>query len=179
MIDFCLVIIQSHLKGKGASFVRDWKQYKDGFGSISEKNYWIGLQKLHELTDSGSYRLQIVLKMNGGEVKVVEYDLFRVLGENDNYKLLVSGFKPGGSGLDDRLSYHNGRSFSTYDRDNDDNNDVSCSISYGRAGWWFGECFNTHLNHPSGPTWVTQGGTTWDFQFEEESTMNLIKSKKR
>ena len=73
------------MKGKGANFVRDWEQYKNGFGSVSKKNYWIGLEKLHDLTDSGSYGLQIKLRMNGGEVKVVEYDSFRVAGENENY----------------------------------------------------------------------------------------------
>ena len=163
--------MQSHLKGKGANFVRDWNQYKNGFGAVEEKNYWIGLQKLHEITDSGSYGLQIALKMNGGDVKVVEYDSFRVTGENEKYKLLVSGFRPGDSGLTDRLSYHNGRAFSTYDSDNDGHDTASCSRNYGSAGWWFGRCFHSHLNHPNGPSWV--GSTT----FEEESTMILIKSK--
>ena len=129
------------MKGKGANFVRDWKQYKNGFGSVSKKDYWIGLEKLHELTDSGSYGLQIILKMNGGELKVVEYDTFRVAGENENYKLWISGFRPGSSGLTDRLSGHNGQSFSTYDRDNDAHGTGSCSRNYGSAGWWFSACF--------------------------------------
>ena len=159
------------MKGKGANFVRDWEQYKNGFGSVSKKNYWIGLEKLHDLTDSGSYGLQIMLRMNGGEVKVVEYDSFRVAGENENYKLWVSGFRPGGSGLADRLSYHNGQPFSTYDKDNDAHDTASCSRAYGSAGWWFGRCFSSHLNHPNGPSWVIST------QFEEESTMILIKSK--
>ena len=158
------------MKGKGANFVRDWEQYKNGFGSVSKKDYWIGLEKLHDLTDSGSYGLQIKLRMNGGEVKVVEYDSFRVAGENENYKLWVSGFRPGGSDLTDRLSAHNGQSFSTYDRDNDVY-EQSCSRQYGSAGWWFSRCFASHLNHPNGPSWVTST------QFEEESTMILIKSK--
>ena len=100
------------------------------------------------------------------EIKVVEYDSFRVMGENDNYKLWVNGFRPGDSGLADRLTYHNGRPFSTYDRDNDSH----CSRQYGSAGWWFGYCFESNLNRPSGPNWIH------DNQFEEESTMILIKS---
>ena len=169
--EILLVIVQSHLKGKGANFVRDWKQYRNGFGSIAEKNYWIGLEKLHDLTDSGSYGLQIVLKLNGGETKVIEYDTFRVNGENDKYRLWVSGFRPGNSGLQDRLKRHSGKPFTTYDRDNDLADKINCAQHYGSAGWWFDACYDSHLNNPQGPTWIV-----WN-QYEEESTMILIKSK--
>ena len=166
-----LVIVQSHLKGNGANFVRDWKQYRNGFGSVAEKNYWIGLEKLHDLTDSGSYGLQIVLKLNGGETKVIEYDTFRVTGENDKYRLWVSGFRPGNSGLQDRLKRHSGKPFTTYDRDNDLADKINCAQHYGSAGWWFDACYDSHLNNPQGPTWIV-----WN-QYEEESTMILNKSK--
>ena len=37
---------------------RPWADYKDGFGSI-DADFWFGLEKLHLLTSSQSYRLRV------------------------------------------------------------------------------------------------------------------------
>ena len=156
------------MKGKGANFKQNWNQYKEGFGAVDEKNFWIGLERLHNITKSGSYGLKIVLKLNStGEKNVAEYDSFRVTGERDNYRLLVSGFRPEESGLRDMLKVHNGAAFSTYDNDNDELSDFNCASFFGDTGWWFKGCGNTCLNSSNGP-W-------WDSIVEEESTMSLIK----
>lgn len=163
-------MIQAHEKGMGANFARSWNDYKDGFGTVQQKNFWIGLEKMHNLTDSGLYGLQVAIKEIDGVVRTVEYDSFRVSDEYDKYRLFVSGFKPGTSGLTDRLAYHNSRPFTTTDRDNDGHKD-NCANFYGKAGWWYGACYNSNLNHFNGPTWTVTS------RHELESRMTLIKSE--
>ena len=151
----------------GANFARRWNEYKDGFGTIRQKNFWIGLEKMHNLTDSGLYGLQVSIKENDGVLRTVDYDSFRVSDEYDKYRLFVSGFKPGTSGQTDRLAYHNSRPFTTKDRDNDENKG-NCANS---GGWWYGSCYHSDLNHFNGPAW-----TVWN-RHELESKMTLIKSE--
>ena len=164
-----IVVIQSHAKGMGANFARSWNEYKDGFGTIRQKNFWIGLEKMHNLTDSGLYGLQVAIKENDGVLRTVEYDSFRVSDEYDKYRLYLSGFRPGTSGLADRLAYHNSRPFTTVDRDNDEYG-TNCAHNYGNSGWWYGACYSSNLNHASGPTWTATS------RYELESKMTLIKS---
>ena len=133
----------------------------------SRRMFRLGLEKLHNLTYSGSYGLQIVLKMNNGGDRVVEYEVFRVTGEQDKYRLFINRFKAGNSGLADRFSYHNGSPFSTFDRDND-NWSKNCAKEYA-GGWWFKDCYHSHLNNVNGPAWIQ-----WN-QYEQESTMILKK----
>ena len=125
---------------------------------------------MHNLTDSGLYGLQVAVKENDGVFRTVEYDSFRISDEYDNYRLYISGFKPGTSGLTDRLAYHNNRPFTTKDRDNDAYK-TNCAHNYGNSGWWYEACYNSNLNHFNGPTWTETG------RFELESKMTLIKSK--
>ena len=167
-------MIQSYAKEKAANFDRNWNDCKEGFGSIEQKNFWIGLEQMHKLTVSGLYGVQIDIKMNDESVKTVKYDSFAVMGESDNYRLYISGFKPGTSGLQDRLNYHNNRQFTTKDKDNDANSHVNCATNYGNTGWWFGACFNAHLNHINGPSWTHFPNDT--IQNELETKITLIKS---
>ena len=153
----------------GANFARSWNEYKDGFGTIRQKNFWIGLEKMHNLTDSGLYGLQVAIKENDGAVRTVEYDSFRVSNEHDKYRLYLSGFRPGTSGLEDRLAIHNSQPFTTTDRDNDELRSNNCASPSGNTGWWYKICYDSNLNHASGPTWTHTG------RHELESKMTLIK----
>ena len=164
-------MIQSYAKEKSANFDRNWNDYKEGFGSIEQKNFWIGLEQMHKLTASGMYGVQIDLKINDESVTTIIYDYFAVKDESDNYRLAISGFKPGTSGLPERLSYHNGRPFTTKDKDNDAHSDYNCATHFGNTGWWFGACFTVHLNHINGPTWFDS-----PLQPQLESKITLIKS---
>ena len=125
---------------------------------------------MHNLTQTGSYGLQIEIKEEDGVVRTVEYDFFHVRNESDKFRLLISGFKPGTSNLTDRMTYHNNKPFTTTDRDNDDYSTSNCANFYGGAGWWYSECYTANLNHPDGPTWTEQ------HRHELESKMTLIKS---
>ena len=162
-------MIQSNTK-KGANFGKSWNNYKAGFGSLLQGNFWIGLEDMHNLTKSGSYGLEIAIKEGDGVVRTVKYDSFRVSNEADKYRLFASGFKPGSSGLTDRFSYHSNRPFTTKDRDNDEYG-TNCAHNYRNAGWWYGSCYHYDLNHFNGPAW-----TVWN-RHELESKMTLIKSE--
>ena len=94
---------------------------------------------MHNLTDSGLYGLQVAVKENDGVVRTVEYESFRISDEYDKYRLYISGFKPGTSGLTDRLAGHNSMPFTTKDRDNDGHKS-NCANFYGNVGWWYSAC---------------------------------------
>ena len=133
------------MKGYGSGFVKDWNDYKVGFGSPEDNVYWIGLDRMHELTSSGFYYLEVKLK-RGGQTKTLKWTSFSVGSESNKYRLSVSGFDQGTSGLIDELSYHSGMYFSTHDRDNDDWY-ANCSNEYGKSGWWFKSCKTCDLNY--------------------------------
>ena len=160
---FLDIVIQHHVKRYGRAFARDWDDYKDEFGSPDGNFYWIGLQRMHELTSSGAYQLEINLR-TGNESKTLQWSAFSVGSESKNYRLSASGFDQGTSGLSDRLSPHNGAYFSTQDRDNDGYSSGSCSSRFGNTGWWYKRCFACHLTHVAGPYYD---------QYYSESTMVL------
>ena len=119
---------------------------------------------MHELTSSGSYILEIKLK-NGGQTKTAKWTSFYVDSESNKYRLFVSGFDQGTSGLPDLLNFHNGMYFSTRNRDNDIHVG-QCSKNYYGSGWWFRNCIISHLNigDSSGPLYYSRN---------DESTMIL------
>ena len=91
-------------------------------------------------------------------------------GEQDNFKLSISGFKPGSSGLSDMFAWHNGQKFSTKDQDNDSwgSNCSTSSREGGNGGWWFRNCRNSNLNRGNGDGPEYAQGT-----YYEESIMIL------
>ena len=46
---------------------------------------------------------------------------------------------------DSMTSRHNGRAFSTRDRDNDDSSSRNCAVSF-HGGWWYDSCHQANLN---------------------------------
>ncbi|XP_071180178.1 uncharacterized protein [Mytilus edulis] len=128
-------VIQRRLNGK-TGFYRGWKEYENGFGHLNAE-YWLGNEKINQLTHSGKYRLRINLEDFSGKHAYAKYAHF-VLGDaSSKYKLTVSGYS-GSAG--DSLTYHSGRTFSTKD-DNRGNCAVAC-----RGSWWYGGCYYSNLN---------------------------------
>ena len=136
---FSGVIMQRNTKGYSSDFQRYWSDYKRGFGSINGKTYWLGLDTIHDLTKSGTYSLEIILKKNG-QTKTVTWSSFSVANESNKYRLSVSGFDAGSSGMSDYLDEPNGMFFSTRDRDNDVLSDHCSTWLGGYSGWWFNSC---------------------------------------
>ena len=152
------LVIQVHSKGNGYSFVKDWQDYKVGFGTIEDQNYWMGLENIHQLTKSGSYGLEIILTHQNGTEDILKWNYFSIGSEADKYMLSSSGFNPGTTKLSDWLGQFNGIKFSTRDQDNDElvrpeQESDNCALIHGGTGWWFKYCYISHLNLRSGPHW--------------------------
>jgi len=136
-------LIQQNVDGSDF-FNRSWEEFRIGFGSPSG-NYWLGLDRLSQLTMSGRYKVTFDLQSDDtGTWYCAEYSTFRVLSEADNYRLAVAGYS-GNAG--DAFTRHSGSSFSTYDRDNDQLPSDSCAATTG-GGFWFWACDSVQINLP-------------------------------
>ena len=58
------------------NFYRNWADYKNGFGD-KKKEFWLGLDQIHQLTKAGDKKLRVELEANDGTIKWAEYDTFR------------------------------------------------------------------------------------------------------
>jgi len=122
---------------------RPWAEYKVGFGDPSG-NYWLGNDRLSQLTANNSYKLRFDLQQNGtGNWYYAEYSTFIVQSEADDYTLQVDGFS-GNVSLDAFGQYHNGDKFTTFDRDND-RASVNCVALVG-GGFWHRYCGGCRVN---------------------------------
>ena len=84
-------MFQKRLDGS-VDFYRGWAEYKRGFGSLTGE-FWLGLDKIHRLTSSGSYKLRVDLEDFDGKTYYAEYDLFKVGSEAEKYHLVVGNYK--------------------------------------------------------------------------------------
>lgn len=137
-------VMQRRLDGS-VEFFKGWSDYKAGFGNPTGE-YWLGLDNLHEITTRGEYVLRIDMEYLSQQY-YVKYSDFNIQNESDNYQMSFSTFLGGNTG--DSLSWHNGKAFTTYDRDNDDNannyDSPNCAIAFYGA-WWYASCHNSNLN---------------------------------
>lgn len=116
-------------------FQRDWKAYKNGFGEV-DGEYFIGLDKLHALTEKRSMELLFTLEDYEGVVKSERYERFAIGNEEEQYILHTMGAASGTAG--DSFRYHYGMKFTTFDRDNDLSVNNCAEIRSG--GWWYNKC---------------------------------------
>ena len=49
------------------------------------------MDKMHDLTKSADYNLELMLEKDDRSVKTLNYDSFKVSGENDRFRLSISG----------------------------------------------------------------------------------------
>uniref|UniRef100_A0A1Q3EUR9 Putative ficolin n=1 Tax=Culex tarsalis TaxID=7177 RepID=A0A1Q3EUR9_CULTA len=134
------LVFQNRFDGS-VDFYRSWDEYRHGFGSL-DGEFWLGLEKLHQITYSAPHELAIVLEDFAGEVAIARYSSFAVGGEAEQYSLAKLGTFRGSA--NDSLSYHKNARFSTFDRDNDEHS-TNCAAEYIGA-WWFRACHHSNLN---------------------------------
>ena len=84
------LVFQKRLDGS-VDFFRGWAEYERGFGSLTGE-FWLGLDKIHRLTSSGSYKLRVDLEDFAGNITYAEYDLFEVASKAEKYKLNVGSY---------------------------------------------------------------------------------------
>ena len=154
------------------NFHRHWNEYKQGFGNLS-KNFWLGLDTIHELTKRGAV-LRVDLAGVRGNKGFAKYSSCKIYSESTNYKLEISGFS-GDAG--DAFARQNNMQFTTKDKDNDyctlPGRYCNCAVYY-KSAWWYKDCFDSDLNG------VFAHGLTWRFlNGDEYGTVNYSEMKIR
>ncbi|KAM9523505.1 fibroleukin-like isoform 1-T2 [Salvelinus alpinus] len=127
-------------------FNRTWQEYREGFGS-PQGEHWLGNAALHALTNTGQHLLRIQLEDWHKQKRQATYNTFRVATETQKYGLTAREYSgDAGNALSYSKRYnHDGRAFSTNDRDHDRYTSGNCAQYYG-AGWWFDACLAANLN---------------------------------
>jgi len=57
------ILMQRKVIGGAVSFNQPWIEYRDGFGSSTSDNYWLGLDKVYRLQQFGNVRLRIEVEV--------------------------------------------------------------------------------------------------------------------
>ncbi|KAL4223441.1 Fibrinogen-like protein 1 [Mactra antiquata] len=169
-------VIQRRQDGR-ENFSRNWEDYKNGFGDL-QNEFWLGNEKIHQLTTQGDYKLKIDMEDMDGKKWYAEYDRFQVSDERDLYRLHVNGYHgTAGDSLTPYWRTHDGMPFSTRDRDNDKRFYDNCAEDYG-GGWWYNDCYESHLNgkyyhNGSHNDYFVRNGIQWN-SIHAYSSLNFV-----
>ena len=176
-------------------FYRGWEDYQQGFGNLlSDGEFWLGLDKLHQITQSGNWVLRVDLQDFNGNTAYAVYESFQIGDAASNYRLSIGSYS--GTAGDAILGSHslNNMQFTTYDRDNmqfttydrdnmqfttyDRDNDVRSSGNCAddrQGAWWYRGCAQSNLNgRYLGPSDNSATGMWW---FPWKSRQSLKKSE--
>ncbi|KAM6396528.1 tenascin-N [Pluvialis apricaria] len=162
------IVFQRRSTGE-LDFYKRWKDYVEGFGDPTGE-FWLGLDKLHNLTSSSPIRYELRVDLwTASESVYAVYDFFQVASSRDRYRLSVGNYR-GNAG--DAMTYHNGWKFTTWDRDND----VAlsnCALTH-HGAWWYKNCHLANLNgkygeskHSEGVNWEPWKGHEFSIPFTE------------
>lgn len=111
------------------SFFRGWDEYKFGFGN-PRKSFWLGNKALHNLTETPKEVHIVLTDFEGGKVTIVAYGV-QISDEISDYMLSLSSVSPMPMG--ESFSVHNGKRFSTKDRDNSGHDCANTLM----GAWWY------------------------------------------
>ncbi|XP_017743479.1 PREDICTED: angiopoietin-related protein 7 isoform X2 [Rhinopithecus bieti] len=153
----------------GSPELEDWKQYKQGFGSI-RGDFWLGNEHIHRLSRQPT-RLRVEMEDWEGNLRYAEYSHFVLGNELNSYRLFLGNYT--GNVGNDALQYHNNTAFSTKDKDNDNCLDKCAQLRKG--GYWYNCCTDSNLNgvyyrlgehnkHLDGITWYGWHGSTYSLK---------------
>uniref|UniRef100_A0A669C1M2 Tenascin N n=1 Tax=Oreochromis niloticus TaxID=8128 RepID=A0A669C1M2_ORENI len=175
------LVLQRRNIGK-LDFMKRWRQYIAGFGNLTEE-FWIGLDKIHELTNTPTqYELRVDLGV-GSERAYAVYDNFKIAPVKQKFKLTIGKYS-GTAG--DAMTYHQGLPWTTIDSDNDLAL-TNCALSH-RGAWWYKNCHLANLNgkwgetrHSMGVNWEPWKGhlTSLDFTEMKIRPVGALSSRKR
>ena len=83
-------VFQKRLDGS-VDFYRGWADYQNGFGNLNGE-FWLGLDKIHSLTNSDTLKLRVDLEDWEGETRFAEYDMFAIGNEATQYRLSLGSY---------------------------------------------------------------------------------------
>ncbi|XP_051858412.1 ficolin-1-like isoform X2 [Drosophila albomicans] len=135
-------VIQRRKDGS-VDFNRTWAEYKEGFGDLGGE-FFLGLEKLHLLTQSQPHELYILLGDFEHKTRYARYNNFVIGNETEFYKLEELGIYSGNAG--ESLSAHKNKKFSTVNKFHHSGSNP-CAKNY-NSGWWFFNkgCYASNLN---------------------------------
>jgi len=145
------ILIQKHnFLDKNAFKHKLWEDYKHEFGDRVNE-YWLGLQRMHDLTKNGNWYLKIAVKYDldkydnpssrRGETALGVWESFSVASEEEKFQLNIGNLiEKANIGTVDPMYWSNGMKFTAEDRDNDDRSSENCAVQWG-GGWWHNDCF--------------------------------------
>lgn len=131
-------------------FNQTWFSYQSGFGKYGE-NYWIGLDKIRDLTQHGDMELWIGMESHEvsfdplDKYRHARYGKFLVGDAASDYTLTIDDYDSTDSTIADSFTNHNGKKFTTKDQDNDEHTTSNCAEDH-KGGWWYASCHTTNLN---------------------------------
>ena len=95
-----------------------WNDYKNGFGTPSSEEFWLGLDKMHKLTKTGRWELLFKAKWSVGSATMsgkwafAVYSNFKVDGESSEFRLRLGSRQSSHLfGSLDPLAVHDGAIF--------------------------------------------------------------------
>ena len=159
-------------KDGSVDFFLNWIDYEEGFDDLNGE-FWLGLSKMHCLTEDGTdYTLREDLEDFENETRYAKYSTFNIGDSTTDYTITVGGYS-GDAG--DSLSVHNGRKFTTKDRDKD-GWIGHCAVTYSGA-WRYYACHFSNLNglylggphesYANGVEWSSWRGQRYSLKFTE------------
>ncbi|KAG8447763.1 hypothetical protein GDO86_015031, partial [Hymenochirus boettgeri] len=163
------IVFQRRWDGS-VDFVRDWNSYKMGFGNHLNE-FWLGNENIYKLTSSGSWELRIDLQDVENGKFFIKYSSFKLLGEDQKYKLSLGSRKEGNIGnfMDAQVNMP----FSTIDNDSSPG---KCAGQY-QGGWWYNTCYlpnvnglyllGDHTTSADGINWASGKGYHYSYKFSE------------
>ncbi|XP_050092414.1 fibrinogen-like protein A [Anopheles aquasalis] len=135
------IVVQHRFDGS-VDFYRNWTEYREGFGNF-ENEFWLGLEKLHQITMTRVHEIIIEIKDFNGNYGYARYDEFKIGSEYEQYQLTLGKYSGNAS---DSMSYNKGMKFSASNRDNG-NYYRHCAQDF-EGAWWYGGCTLANLNGP-------------------------------
>ncbi|XP_019632613.1 PREDICTED: ficolin-1-like [Branchiostoma belcheri] len=73
-------------------FYRAWADYRTGFPSNLNGEFWLGNDNLYRLAVQKVYQLRVDMEDVEGETRYAAYDTFAISPESQNYKLHIGPY---------------------------------------------------------------------------------------
>ncbi|KAK6166310.1 hypothetical protein SNE40_023037 [Patella caerulea] len=156
-------VIQRRQVGN-VNFNRNWTDYKNGFGDMTNGDFWLGLQKVYELLnnalDTGRYNLINTAILDNATTIRSSILGFSIEDESLNYQLRLTSVEINENNtLGDCYTPLKNQPFSTPDNDQTSS---SCASMF-HSGWWFNNTICSDCN-PNGfftPGTVSLNNSQW------------------
>ena len=145
------IVVQRNRKNSQLSFIKNWKEYEDGFGDLNG-DFWAGLKLMHALTQSGQWEMRVDYQKETDNIwTYLHYNHFSVESATKEYQLSVNGYAGKVSFGSERDPFTgtgriaNGMRFTTYDNENDREPNINCAATW-LGGWWHNDCYRMNIN---------------------------------